>query len=218
VIILSFLAVVFGLYAYKLHGFSSLQGKALLIFTIGLFCWFLGETTWGIYEIILGLGKPIASVADVFWITGYPFLLLGLYYVWKITIVSNSKKRLLALIILIISGCFFMIKLAIPSLTDTKISIVEKVSTAGYVIGDAALLVALICVITHLFGGKFAKTWVLILLAIFITTIADIYYMNFSEVYETGNLIDLFWDFSYILMAFGFFYHREAVKDIIKTV
>jgi hypothetical protein len=52
----------------------------------------------------------------------------------------------------------------------------------------------------------------------FIVTIADIYYMNFIEVYETGSMIDILWDLSYILLAFGFLYHRETVKEAFSAM
>lgn len=215
IIVFSFLAVVFGLYAFKLHGFNSVQGKALLFLTIGTFFWFLGETTWGIYEIVLGVEKPVASVADIFWIIGYPLFFTGLYYVFKVSSVPLNKKRFVALSVVLILVTYYLIGLAIPNLIDEKISLVEKVSTAGYVIGDMILLLAVIVIITYLFGGKFAKSWNIILLAIFMSTIADIYYMNFLDVYETGSLIDILWNLDYILLALGFFYHRETIKNVM---
>jgi len=218
VIIFSFLSFVFGLYAYEFYGFSSIKGKALLFLTLGVFFWFLGETTWGVYEIVLGIEAPVASVADMFWLIGYPLFLAGFYYVWKIASTSISKKRLLILSVLIIAICSFMTYISTPILTDTEMSSAEKISTAGYVIGDTLILVALMVAVTYLLGGKFAKGWSIILLSIFLMSVADIYYMNFLEVYKAGNLIDLFWDLSYILLAFGFFYHREVVKDVFDEV
>ena len=68
VIFLSFLAFLFCLHAYKFYGLKSLQGKAFLAISVGIFFWFLGETTWGIYEIVLGVEAPIGSLADAFWL------------------------------------------------------------------------------------------------------------------------------------------------------
>jgi hypothetical protein len=218
VIIFSFLAFVFGLYTYKFYGFGSVKGKALLFLTLGVFFWFLGETTWGIYEIVLGVKEPIASIADMFWLIGYPLFLMGFYYVWKIASTSISKKRLMILSVSIIAVCSFMAYITTPILTDTEMSFAGKISTAGYVIGDMLILIALMIAVTYLFGGKFAKGWSIILLSVFMMSAADIYYMNFLEVYETGSLIDIFWNLSYILLAFGFFYHREVVKEVFDGI
>ena len=215
VLILSLLAVISGLYAYRMHGFKSIQGKALLFITLGVFFWFLGELTWGIYEVVLGIETPVASIADVFWIIGYPFFLAGFYHVWKISSTPTDKKKLTLsaiVTILILSSLTYS---AIPALIDVEMSFAEKASTAGYVIGDMLVLIALTVSITHLLGSRFAKPWSIIFLATLMATIADIYYMNFLEIYETGNLIDLLWDLDYMLLAFGFFYYRETVKGLL---
>ncbi|MCS7105912.1 MAG: hypothetical protein NZ942_01165, partial [Candidatus Aenigmarchaeota archaeon] len=69
-ILLSFLAFSFGVYTYKFYGGKSLQGKSFLFLSLGIFFWFLGETTWGIYEIVLGIKSPRASLADFLWLAG----------------------------------------------------------------------------------------------------------------------------------------------------
>lgn len=216
VILFSFLAFVSGAYAFKFHGLKSIQGKALFFITIGVLFWFLGETTWGLYEIAFGIRSPIASIADLFWLIGYPIFLLGLCYVCKITSIRISKTKLVILLALIIFLLTFMTYLIKPILINNEMSFAEKTITAGYVISDTILLIALLVSITYLLGGKIAKVWFIILLAIIMATVADIYYMNFLESYETGNLIDLFWNFDYILLAFGFLYHRESVKEVFR--
>jgi len=216
VIILSFLAFISGIYAYKLHGFKSLQGKALLFLSIGIFFWFLGETTWGIYEIFLGIKSPFTSLADVFWLIGYPCFLIGLYSFYKLSHSPIKKAKLLFLVLIAIFICSFMLYLAFPNLTSPELSIQEKFSTSGYVIGDMLILVFLAFAITNLLHEKIFRAYSLIIAAIVLMSLADIYYMNFSEVYEVGNLIDLAWNLNYILLALGFLYHRETIKNLLK--
>lgn len=215
VAILSFLAVLAGLYAYKTHGFRSIQGRAILLLTMGVFFWFLGEATWGIYEVVLGVEKPIASIADVFWLAGYPLFLAGIYYVYRTASIMLGKKKLAFYAAAVIIICSLLLYFAVPSLADSSITLEERLATGGYVVGDMLLLVALIFVILCLWGSRFAKAWSVILLAIAISTMADVYFMNFSGIYETGSLIDILWNLDYILMAFGFLYHRETVRGIM---
>lgn len=215
IILFSFLAIVSGFYAYRPHGFKSTQGKALLFITLGVIFWFLGETTWGIYEVVLGIEAPVASVADIFWLIGYPFFLIGSYFLCRLALVPLGKKKYV-LAVIIIAVCSFMLYLAFPTFLDIEMSLAEKLSTAGYVVGDMLLLVAMAFAVSYLWGGKFTKPWSVILIAILLSAIADIYYMNFIDVYETGNMIDLLWDVDYILMTFGFFYHRETAKEIVE--
>lgn len=217
-IIFPLITIFSGFYAYKFHGFKNIQGKALFFLTLGMFFWFLGEFTWGIYEIILGVEAPIASIADLFWLIGYLPFLIGLYFIWKIT--SNpisNKRKFVVLLIMIIIICSISLYSIIPTVTDVEMPLEEKFSTAGYVLGDMIILAGSIGVIISFIGGKFTNVWVIILLGLVMDTIADIYYMVSIETYITGNLIDLLWHLGYLLIAFGFIYHRETVKNIIKT-
>jgi len=216
VIFLSFLAFSSGLYAYTLHGSKSLVGKAFLFLSLGVFFWFLGETIWGIYEIVLGIKAPVASIADVFWILGYPCFLLGLVYILKITRFPIRKSKIILLIFLFSFIFSSLIYLAIPTITNPEISIEEKLSTAGYVIGDIFLLSCITFATVNLFGTKTFRSYFLIILGLVCMTMADIYYMNFLEIYKVGNLIDLLWDLGYILLCLGFFYYRKTMKALLK--
>ncbi|MEM5879074.1 MAG: hypothetical protein QXU74_01095 [Candidatus Aenigmatarchaeota archaeon] len=216
VIVLSFLAFSFGLYAYTLHGFKSLSGKAFFFLSLGVFLWFLGETTWGIYEIVLGIRAPVASMADAFWLLGYPCFLVGLAYILKIAQFPIKKPKILLSIFLFLFIFSFLIYSIMSTITSPEISIWEKFSTAGYVIGDMLLLSCITFATINLFGTKTFHSYFLIILGLACMTTADIYYMNFLEIYEVGNLIDLFWDLGYILLSLGFFYYRKTMKALLK--
>src|SRR5690348_1208687 len=49
------------------------HGKAWLLFLGTAISWFMAETTWSIYELVFHM-NPFPSLADVFYIVGYPFL------------------------------------------------------------------------------------------------------------------------------------------------
>ena len=212
---LALMAVIAGFYAFRLHGFRSTQGRALLFMTAGVFFWFLGELTWGIYEVVLGVEKPVASVADLFWFIGYPMFLLGLYYIYRLSSPVFSRRRLAILAAAMALVFSLMIYLALPTLADAAMSLEEKISTAGYLIGDAFLLAGLVFTVACLWGSRFAKPWSIIFLSMAALTIADIFYSSFFGVYETGNLMDVFWNTGYIFFAFGFMYYRETAKGIV---
>ncbi len=218
VIFFSFLASIIGFYAFKLHGLKSLQGRVLFFLSLGVFFWFLGETTWGVYEIFFGIKAPVASLADFFWLIGYPIFFFGLYHTCKIVQVKIKKTKLFFLILFALLLFTFAFYLSYSTITSVELNFLEKLSTVGYVIGDFLLLLFSICAITSLLKTETFKLYFLIIFSIISMCIADIYYMNFLETYEAGNLIDLFWDLSYILLAFGFFYNREAMKNLLKKV
>ena len=43
--------------------------------TIGLILWLIAEFTWTYYQLVVGIANPFPSVADIFWLAGYPFFL-----------------------------------------------------------------------------------------------------------------------------------------------
>jgi len=212
--VFSFLAVFFGFYAYKLHHFSDVHGKALFLLTAGLFFWFLGETTWSFYEIFLG-NLPVFSQGDIFWFIGYPMFLASLYYIWKIVLWPISKKWfvLCAMVLLVVSTLIWYA--ALPILMDVEVPLTEKLVTAGYVLGDMLILDVLIVVAFYLTRYKLSRAWHLIILAMALMTLADVIYARDFATYASGNLVDLLWNLSYVIFAFAFIYYREKWQDVL---
>ena len=52
---------------------SGKHGKAWLLFTAFAISFFIADTTWAIYELVLDV-DPFPSLADVFYLAGYPLL------------------------------------------------------------------------------------------------------------------------------------------------
>jgi len=46
--------------------------------------WFHGELHWSISTQVLGLKLPFLSLADVLWMAGSPFIIIGAYELLKI--------------------------------------------------------------------------------------------------------------------------------------
>ncbi len=214
VVIFSFLAAVLGVYAYRSHQFSDIQGKALFFLTVGIFLWFLGEATWMMYDVIAG-AVPVFSVGDIFWLAGYSMFLICLRYVWKLVLWPINKKWfvLCAGILLVVSYLIWYVSL--PILTDAGLSAIEKVVTVGYVLGDMLVLDVLIVIAFYLARNKLSKAWDIILLALALTTLADVTYARDFVSYKSGNLMDLLWDLSYILLAFAFLYYRTKWREVL---
>jgi hypothetical protein len=216
VVSLSFAAFLFGIRAYMLHGFKSMQGKALLMLSLGSFFWFIGESIWSFFDIS-GMGSPVASYADIAWFIGYPLFAAGLYFVWRTAGTPKTRSRMYASIIsislIIASAALF---LAAPLLMDTETGVIEKIVTSGYYIGDVVLASGCIMVVISLAGGRLFKPWVIITIAIVLSAAGDIAYSYMSGSYESGNWIDILWNLNYILMAYGFFYYSNTIKALIK--
>src|SRR3989344_1721796 len=71
------ICAVAGLRAAKAYGLGTPHGQALALLTLGLACWLAGELAWTAFDYVLKI-DPFPSVADVFYLLGYPFILIGL--------------------------------------------------------------------------------------------------------------------------------------------
>src|SRR6185437_5174862 len=75
------------------------HGKAALFLLGTSVSWFLAETTWTVYELVYDK-NPFPSIADVFYIAGYPLMLGFLMYYLKPVRKAITKKMILAAIMI----------------------------------------------------------------------------------------------------------------------
>jgi hypothetical protein len=66
-------------------GLSTILGRAILFFGLGLFLWGLGESTWAYYNFFLGVEIPYPSLADLFFAPSVFFYTLGTIYIARTT-------------------------------------------------------------------------------------------------------------------------------------
>ncbi len=213
-VLFSLLAAVFGFYAYKSHQFSDVQGRALFFLTAGIFLWFLSEFTWAVYEAATGF-VPVVSIGDFFWYAGYAMFLTGLYYIWKLALWPINRKWfiLCAGVLLVVS--YLIWSVSVPILADSELSTIDKVASAGYALGDMLVLDALIVIAFYLSRNKLSKAWLLVVLAMSLTTLADVLYAKEFLLYETGSPLDLLWGLSYITFALAFLYYRTKWRKVL---
>jgi hypothetical protein len=214
VVLFGLIAFLAAVYAYRIYGIRSNQGKAILLLASGILFWFLGEFTWMYIEVILSEEVPIVSVADVFWLTGYPLFFAGAFLAWRTfsAPITKEKKMLIAVTAIAVFSVV-VVGVIIPVLSDTEMSALEFAVTAGYVISDLILLIMFMILIISFFGGKFAKPWMFISAGSILSVVADMVYM--TGIYESGSIVDILWELEYMLIAFGLFYYRESVKSAL---
>ena len=187
------------------------HGKAWILF-IGLAAsWFIAEQIWIVYELIYHL-DPFPSMADFFYIAGYPFLFSFLLYYLKPLKTAISKKMLLY-------ASLVSITLLIPSLymaydTDSKISIFERLLALSYPIADSIVLVPALIGVILFFKGEVNFLWTLMCLAIILNVVADTGFLitSMDDSYYTGHPIDMLYLWAYILFSFGVYSHIQIFK------
>jgi hypothetical protein len=225
-VICSLFAVI-GLYT----AFSSFESYDLakvswMLLLLGTLLFFLAESTYFVEEVVMkyNMDEYFPSIADAIWFAGYIPLILGLYvliygYVTSGLPLGNLKLFLIPIgiaFILMAGGlCHFLL---LPIMNDQETSGLAKFSYLFYPTGDLFLILPslILAYITSLFaGGLFSKPWKFIVIGFIVMTGADILYsyLSWNDNYQTGNIIDIAWNSSYLLLAIGGFYQSMVVRS-----
>ena len=73
--------------------------KANILLALGLVFWFIANIIWAYYELVLDIVSPVPSLADLFLLSAYGFLIYRLTIVYRKIGHSTNKKILLSIII-----------------------------------------------------------------------------------------------------------------------
>ena len=93
--------------------------KTNILLTLGLIFWFIANIIWAYYEVVLDIVSPVPSLADLFLLSAYGFLIYRLISIYKKLGHITNKKVL----ILIISGTgLFLIYILNLTLDLTELS------------------------------------------------------------------------------------------------
>jgi hypothetical protein len=167
---------------------------------VGLFLWAVAEAVWGVFELFLRQ-DPFPSLADVAWTAGYAALFAALVlrfrslrtalpYPWVLVLIGAAG--------LAIAVAFVMM----PILSSSEYSLLEKVLSTFYGVGDLIVgLTALACVFV-LIGGRLSWPWTLVTAGLLLMTVCDLlyYYADLNGIYggPTLNLITALADVPYL--------------------
>ena len=86
--------------------YSIKRDKTTIHLTFGLVFWFLANIIWGYYEIVLDIVSPVPSLADLFLLSAYGFLIYRLIITYR-NLDHTTDKKVIFLIILG-TGLFLM--------------------------------------------------------------------------------------------------------------
>ncbi len=189
----------------------SIPGRTVLMFGCGIGLWLLGEILF-VYYVIFGL-DPFPSIADLFYILGYPLIGIALYRQYRVErasvphIDSHEKNiaigfMIAATVIVLYWGTY------VPAIKSSDVW--TNAFAIFYGIGDLLLLIpaTLTALIAHMYrGGKFFISWLYICLGIGFTLVADVLYAQFNEAFDAGLTpavyIDLLWVLAYASITYG---------------
>lgn len=189
------------------------HGKAWLFFLGTAVSWFIAETTWSILEIVYHT-NPFPSLADVFYLGGYPFLLCFVIYYIKPVKKAATKRMLIGAAIISISMMLPSIYMAYNF--DPKVSLTENAIATSYPIADSIVFIPALIGVILFFRGEVNFTWSLVCIAVILQVLGDTTFQiaTFTNTYYTGHPADILLLWSYLFFSFGVYDHIKIFKKV----
>lgn len=204
-------------YAAKMsyiHHRQSYRGWLLL--AIGQFMFFLGDLTWSIFELVMGL-EPYPSIADLFYLAYYPLFAIGIFMLPKNPFSQLRQFKTIIDISLIIlsSGLIFWIFLISPNLASNPSDFISLVISIIYVVLDFVLLFALIILLFEKLGLFSKRPYILLAAGIGVQIITDtIYSYQVTDLsYVSGGILDIGWIIGFVLIALAGLAHIDNIRQ-----
>lgn len=187
--------------AIKFRG-KSQHGIAWLMFLVCVSSWMIAEYVWTAEELVYHV-NPFPSKADIFYVTGYFFLILFSLYYMKMAKDSVTKKMLLVSVV--ISASLLVPSIYMAQYSNSDVHGIAFALALAYPILDAIVLVPAVIGIMLFLKGEASKLWLLFSLAIISLVAGDTGFLltQMNDTYYSGHPVEIMLIWSYILFSFG---------------
>lgn len=203
------------LIAYR-FGLTGNHGLAWFSFAAFAVSWFIAEMLWIHQELVLK-EDPFPSPADIFYIVGYPFLLM-FFVAYLQPVKAAITKKILGLSSMISIG------ILVPSLylvlgNGIHSDSLNAILGAIYPVFDSMVIIPAIIGVVLFFKGQVNFMWTLVCLGILCLFAADTAFLfgQNEDSYYTGNPAEILFYWNYVLLAFGVHNHLMLFKKEKKS-
>ena len=190
------------------------QRWAPVLLGLGILSWVLGQAIFTYYEWVLGQPPPLPSIADVGYLSVYPFLLLGILLLpaRPIPVAARTRIALDGLMIMTAAVTFSWYFILGPVMQQGSETTLAKAVSSAYPLADIVLIACLIILASRPEEHSLLPSVRLLALGLTLIVIADsnFVYWSLHEAYATGTLPDVGWSLGYMLVALGAFAARLA--------
>ncbi|HEV8463166.1 MAG TPA: HAMP domain-containing sensor histidine kinase [Gaiellaceae bacterium] len=193
-------AAVGGIYLGAVRNLPSAERLPWLLFAAGLLCQVAGDTIFAVYELHLDREPPSPSVADAFYLGGYPLLALGIFLVLKRIGAQVSRAAVLDTLVVFCGVALFQWVFFIePYRHQEFANESQRLVAMAYPAMDVLLAVGLAQLLLGP-GGR-TRAYRLLLVSIALWVVADEIYGLNVDTYQGGDWIDALWLGSYVVWA-----------------
>ncbi|MEW6043889.1 MAG: hypothetical protein AB1608_06460 [Thermoproteota archaeon] len=192
-------------------GISGTHGLAWVSFGGYAISWFVAEMLWLVQELYLQI-DPFPSAADIFYLIGYPFLLMFFIAYLQPMRSAITKKMVAASFAFSIGVLSLSLYLVFSGTVNDDIF--ELVLATIYPVFDAMVIIPALIGVGLFFKGHVNLMWTLLCLGAISVFAADTAFLiaQNEESYYTGNPMEILFYWNYILLAFGIYNHLNLFR------
>jgi hypothetical protein len=196
-------------------GFKSTMGKSVRFLSLGLFTWAIGNIIFAYYNLALDVEVPYPSIADYIFVLSFPFWIVGMLYLSRVTGMYFSLRELkgkIAFLIIpliaIVSSYYLLFEVARGGEIDTTGGLEKLVFDIAFPVGDALILtigLMLYGLSFNYLGGRLKFPIVITLVGFAFAYITDFSYSYTTTLgtFFVANWVDLFYTTTFFLLALG---------------
>jgi hypothetical protein len=190
-------------------GMKNRLSTVWLGYSLGVLLWFLGESTWAVYALWYSISVPFPSFADGFWLAGYiPLVCAMVIQSWPFRGFLSSRKMLTVISTVFVLAGLLLVAIIPPTYASSIGQDLVSVAVGlAYPLLDLALLVVALPIL-FLFGrGTFWRPFLFVTVGLILTFVGDILFnwATLNGVYYDGSYLELFFHWSYLTLAYGFY-------------
>src|SRR5215203_4402836 len=190
------------------------QRWAPVLLGIGILSFAFGQMVFTYYEWVLQHAPPLPSLADVGFLSQYPFLLLGILLLPARPIPAASRARialdgLMIMTALVPLSWYFVLGPLVQQEDETTLA---KAVGIAPPLADIVLIACLLILASRPSEHTLRPALRLLALGLTLVVVADsnFTYQMLHDTYATGTLVDVGWPLGYMLVALGAFVTRLA--------
>ena len=182
----------------------------LLFVSVGIAMWFIAEITVAVQTWFLNI-EAFPSLADIFYLGGYVWLLLGISKLFNMFQAVFSKEMFKAMAIptvVITSVASQVLFVPMIKLHADPVALIISVTYPGL---DLVLFAFSFSVLLIFLKGGIGKAWFFLTLSILLATVGDLLfsYLQLQGLFYVGNPVELLWLWSYVAFIVGLHIHRR---------
>lgn len=203
---------LWGIVISKKWGFTqSVMGKAILMFSLGLFAQEFGQISYSLYYNLTGVPGPYPSIGDLGFFGSIFFYMYGVWLLGQASGIHLKlqlyKSKIQAIIIPAIM-LFVAYYLFLQNYTFDWANPIKIILDFGYPFGQAiyiSLAILVYFLSRDILGGVMKDKILFILFALWIQFLSDYFFLYQSShgTYAVGGIIDYMYLLSYFAMTLG---------------